>query len=185
LSRVLGSRLPGAVCERLKSRKTATCRLALRQAAELARLRSELGAHGIEFIPMKGVMLSIQLYGDPGMRSTRDLDLLVKPESLDKADGVLRRDGYKRKFPDFEPTPKQKDWMHRHQVHCVYYHEQRQQLVELHWRLAQWRTEHVGKILPDFDGRIQGTPSPRSPVLALFSIAPLLWFYHYYIKRKA
>lgn len=146
LSRVLGSRLPELVHERLKSRKAAMCRLALRQAAELARLRSELGANGIEFIPMKGFMLSIQLYGDPGMRSTRDLDLLLKPEQMEEADRVLRRDGYERKFPDFEPTPKQKDWIHRNQVHFVYHHKQRQQLVELHWRLLQWRTEHVGEI---------------------------------------
>ena len=78
LRRLVGNRLPDRAYEQLKSRSAEACRHALRQAAELVRLHRAFSAHGIQMIPMKGVMLSVQLFGDPAMRSTRDLDLLVQ-----------------------------------------------------------------------------------------------------------
>jgi hypothetical protein len=146
LRRLVGDRLPDRVYEQLKSRSAEACRCALRQAAELVRLHRAFGAHGIEMIPMKGVMLSVQLFGDPAMRSTRDLDLLVRPERLDEADQILRGEGYRRTDPDCELTPKRKKWILGCSHHFSYYHDQRRQLVELHWRLLLWKTEHVAEL---------------------------------------
>ena len=146
LRRLVGDRLPGRVYEQLNSRKAEACRQALRQAAELVRLHRAFAAQGIEMIPLKGVMLSVQLFGDPAVRSTRDLDLLVRTESLDEADQILRSDGYRRTFPDFELTPKRKQWILEHGLHFSYYHDQRRQLVELHWRFPLWKTEHVAEL---------------------------------------
>jgi len=146
LRRALGAQLPDRVEEQLKSRRAEACRHALRQAAELVRLHGAFGAHGIEVIPLKGVMLSVQLFGDPAMRSTRDLDLLVKAESLDEADQILRSDGYRLADADFELTPKRKKWLLRERHHFGYTHDQRHQLVELHWRLLQWKPEHVAEL---------------------------------------
>jgi len=139
-------RLPGHVYEQLKSRKAEVCRHVLRQAADLARLHGAFGAHGIEMIPLKGVMLSVQLFGDPAMRSNLDLDLLVRAGSLDEADRILESDGYRRIFPDFELTPKRKKWILAHSHHYSYCHNQRRQLVELHWRLPLWKTEHLAEL---------------------------------------
>jgi hypothetical protein len=146
LRRLVGDRLPGRVYEQLKSRKAEACRQALRQAAELVRLHRAFAAQGIEMIPLKGVMLSVQLFGDPAVRSTRDLDLLIRTKSLDEADQILRSDGYRRTFPDFELTPKRKQWILAHGQHFSYYHDQRRQLVELHWRLHPWKTDHVAEL---------------------------------------
>ena len=146
LRRALGDRLPCPVYEQLKSRNAEACRQTLRQAAELVRLNMEFSAHGFEMIPLKGVMLSVQLFHDPAMRSTRDLDLLVRPERLDEADQILRRDGYRLVSPDCELTPRRKKWLLRASHHFGYTHDQRHQLVELHWRLHQWKPEHVAEL---------------------------------------
>jgi hypothetical protein len=146
LRRLVGSQLPDQVYEQLNSRRAEACRHALRQAAELVRLHRVFGAHRIEMMPMKGVMLSVQLYGDPAMRSTRDLDLLVRPERLDESDQILRGDGYRRIYPDFELTPKRRKLILGYNHHFSYYHDQRRQLIELHWRLPLWDTEHVAEL---------------------------------------
>jgi hypothetical protein len=97
-------------------------------------------------IPLKGVMLSVQLFNDPAMRSTRDLDLLVRAEDMDEADEILRSDGYRLANPDCELTPKRKKWLLRESYHFGYTHDQRHQLVELHWRLLQWKPGHVAEL---------------------------------------
>ena len=146
LRRVLGDRLPDRVYEQLKSRKAEACKLALRHAAELLRLNKAFRAQGIEMLPLKGMMLSLQLFGDPAMRSARDLDLLVRPEKLDEADRILRDAGYRLAVPDCELTPKRRKWVRQHSHHFGYYHDDRRQLIELHWRLLLWKTEHVAEL---------------------------------------
>lgn len=51
---------------------------------------------GIESLPLKGVFLARRLYGDPGMRESSDIDLLVDRERLDEAAAVLGELGYER-----------------------------------------------------------------------------------------
>jgi len=139
LRQVLGSRLPDPVYAQLKSRKADACRQALLQTAELIRLNKAIRDRGIDVLPLKGTMLSLQLYGDPAMRLTNDIDLLVRPEALDAADRLLQAEGYRRRYPDFELTPKRQKWIRQYHHHFVYSREDCSQLIELHWRLYQWR----------------------------------------------
>jgi hypothetical protein len=146
LRRLVGDRLPDRVYEQLKSRSAEACRQALRQAAELLRLHKAFGARGIEMIPLKGIILSLRLFGDAGTRFSYDLDLLIRPKSLDEADQILRREGYRLIFPDFELTKKRKQWVLAQEWHFRYYHDSHRLLIELHWRLSQWNIEHVAEL---------------------------------------
>ncbi len=146
LREALGARLPDRVSEQLAARKAEACRVALRQLAELARLSRVFAGRGIDLLPLKGVMLSWQLFGDPAMRSTRDLDLLVRSQCLDAAGEVLREEGYRCLFPDFDLTPRRRQWVLRHSSHFVYRSDDRGQLIELHWRLPQWQADHVAEL---------------------------------------
>jgi len=66
----------------------------LKMTAELARL-SRLFAHsGTRVMAFKGPALSVQLYGDPGMRYCSDLDLLVSPDDHGRAESLLLKDGF-------------------------------------------------------------------------------------------
>jgi hypothetical protein len=117
------------------------------------------------------VTLSWQLFGDPAMRSSRDLDLLVRPQFLDDASDILRGEGYRRLFPDFDLTPKRRQWVLRHCSHFVYQKDDRSQLIELHWRLPQWRAEHIAGLWEHCQKvTLMGTslPALKNEVLLLF-----------------
>ena len=55
---------------------------------ELCRLRAVLNAARIPFIPLKGSVLR-QYYPEPWMRTSCDIDILVKKEDLDRAVALL------------------------------------------------------------------------------------------------
>ncbi len=54
-----------------------------------------LRARGIAVMPIKGVLLQHWLYADPADRPMTDVDLLVQPEELAVARGVLEAAGYR------------------------------------------------------------------------------------------
>lgn len=78
---------------------------------QLAALRAEYYAKGCEEIcrrfrsegvrvaPLKGIVLAREAYPKPGQRTFSDLDLLVRPCDLPKADRLLLGDGFRRFTP--------------------------------------------------------------------------------------
>ncbi len=50
---------------------------------------------GIRVVTLKGPALAQQLYGDPGMRDSLDLDLLVRPADVAAAAALLEAQGYR------------------------------------------------------------------------------------------
>jgi hypothetical protein len=59
--------------------------LALRVASGLGKLGAAFDAAGLEWLALRGPALSQQIYGDPGLRTFRDLDLLVRGDRLEEA----------------------------------------------------------------------------------------------------
>ena len=49
-------------------------------AQELVRVLTRLDAANLPAIPLKGLALAESLYGDPALRSSADLDILIPPE---------------------------------------------------------------------------------------------------------
>ena len=103
---------------------------------ETAKLLQE---NGIEFINLKGPLLSERIYGDPTYRYSRDFDILIKPNSLNKTLQLLQEKGYE--YPDFtwpESKKKQKITLHfLNQVEMV--HKQTGVMLEIHWKLFSTR----------------------------------------------
>lgn len=46
-------------------------------------------------LPLKGPVLAQELYGDPGMRSSIDLDFLIRGDDFQRALGILKDQGFK------------------------------------------------------------------------------------------
>ena len=88
--------IPTAVRERLESLYRANAMRNLRLAAEEARLCSALNSAGLRHWTLKGPGLSERLYGDIGVRQISDLDLLIEPASLARADALLASLGFRR-----------------------------------------------------------------------------------------
>jgi hypothetical protein len=71
----------------------------LRLRSELLRLIGKFNEAAIPVIPLKGPWLADLLYPDPDLRSTSDLDLLVRPEDTARAEELILNAGYRRLLP--------------------------------------------------------------------------------------
>jgi len=78
----------------LKALASRDVRNALGLCAEAARLQTLCAAEGISMAVVKGPVLSLLLYGTPGLRQSKDLDVWVAPTDASRAIGQLQADGY-------------------------------------------------------------------------------------------
>lgn len=154
----LRSELPEHVYLTLKSRFRHNKRRMLNLAAELVRLSKLFAQHDLFMLAFKGPALSQHLFGDLGLRYSKDLDLLIDPSALDQAEQLLISNGYKRQVPHFPLTPRQKKAYLKGWEHASFYHPERKTLVELHWRLF-WN-RHL--LPPAYSQRMIETSQPRS-----------------------
>ena len=113
--------------------------LGMQQIGSFLETAKLLQENGIEFINLKGPLLSERIYGDPTYRYSRDFDILIKPNSLNKTLQLLQEKGYE--YPDFtwpESKKKQKITLHfLNQVEMV--HKQTGVMLEIHWKLFSTR----------------------------------------------
>ncbi len=78
----------------LKALATNNVQQALGLGAEAGRLKTLLAAQGIAMAVVKGPALSLLLYGTPGLRQCKDLDIWVSPADVPRALGQLQAGGY-------------------------------------------------------------------------------------------
>lgn len=134
LCRHAGDRLPGTIRDILKADHIQTAGQALRQSAELLRISSFFAENSIELIVMKGVLLSQRLYGSPAIRSSTDIDLMVKLEDFDRADQLIRAAGYRCTSPGSMLTDRQKRFHRSIGQNCEYFNAGNGISLEIHWR---------------------------------------------------
>lgn len=65
---------------------------------QLCRVTEAFNAAGIDSSPLKGVALGQRLFGDPAMRQSGDIDILVRPEERDRALGILTQLGFTQEY---------------------------------------------------------------------------------------
>lgn len=89
---------------------------------------------GIRLISMKGPLLSMELYGDPSLRTSRDLDMMVAREDLTRAGAILRDMGYALEEHITTATPRRRKFYQRieNEKHEVY--NRGEICLELHWK---------------------------------------------------
>ena len=93
-----------------------------------------LKAKGIDAVPFKGPLLSIQAYGNPALRKYGDLDILVQPINFKKAVDVLSENGYESltSVSWLEKT----NWYISRKKDIYFANPDRSVIVELHWKLS-------------------------------------------------
>lgn len=147
---VMGKRgwadVPSEAKARLKASRTQQVVRSLGQVAELARIGRLFTEAGIPIIPLKGVALSQELYGDPGLRSAVDLDVLVQSEDLEAAEEILVGSGYHHAFGFRSMGERQKRHIINSFHHHEYTHDARGVHVELHWRSFSWSNGQVAAL---------------------------------------
>jgi hypothetical protein len=91
--------VPADIRQRLQERHRAQLLFTLGMTAELFRLLGRLTAAGIATLVVKGPVLSVQAYGDAGLRQYVDLDLLVWHKEVRRATEILIAAGYEPDVP--------------------------------------------------------------------------------------
>ena len=106
----------------------------MRRLRALAEVNDVFARAGIRLLSMKGPLLAMELYGDPGMRTSRDLDLMVSPADLRRAGALLTELGYRQEEHLYAATPL-RHWYYgqvEHEKHEVY--NRGDICLELHWQ---------------------------------------------------
>lgn len=86
--------IPEPVLERMKSLRYQGLARNMVLQDELSRLLSVFNEEDIPVIVLKGAALQENVYPDISLRPMNDLDILVRPEHLDRAESIALRRGY-------------------------------------------------------------------------------------------
>jgi hypothetical protein len=99
---------------------------------ELKKLLAAFSQHGIKAIVLKGTILAYQLYGNPGLRTVTDMDILIPLEKVTQASSLIMEMGYRQSFSS-------QAW--DHPFHELPYCKMAQFpfMIELHWDLDDQR----------------------------------------------
>ncbi len=129
------AKVPSALAAELKNAAVENAHAAMRYLRETNRLCNLLERAGVSVRVLKGVPLSQQVYGDPGLRDVGDIDLLIAPGQEEAADDALLADGFRRTEPAACLTPARRRSWSRHGKDYTYAAERSGFEVDLHWRL--------------------------------------------------
>jgi hypothetical protein len=157
---------------KLKRWRALSAQRALRMTGQLVRIVDLLEGNGIEVIPLKGPLLAQDLYGDATMRTSADLDLLVRPGDAAAARSLLLAVGFDDAVPYNERLLRRGT---RSEGQMRLQRRGGELLVELHWRCTVAFSTHAitaerlfaGARTVDLLGRPVRAPGPVDQVLLL------------------
>ena len=101
---------------------------------ETVHLHHVLVAAGVDYVSLKGVTLGARYFGDAGLRTSRDIDVLVAPSAVETAIASLRSAGYVPKHDHGDLTPRQSRYLKSRHYDCSFLSSRTGTCVELHWR---------------------------------------------------
>jgi hypothetical protein len=101
------------------------------------RIATALEAADVPNVPLKGPLLARALHGDPGMRSSRDIDVLVARDDFARAVAALEPLGWRR-----EADPEDEPLLHLRLVHRAGLPE-----IELHWRVHWYESAFGARLI--------------------------------------
>jgi hypothetical protein len=157
--------MPGDIAAALADDARAIGHHGMQSAAECARLQQALGAARVDVMFVKGLALSKLAYGDPFVKMSRDIDILIDPVQLREAANQLEKLGYRLAIP-VSGDPKGLHRWHGSRKESVWALSGRDIILELHTRLSDNRKllRGVGAISPRQD--VQIIPGIGLPTLA-------------------
>ncbi len=126
----------GEVLSALRRESQSNMIKTLQMVAELVKILQATMQNGIRMVVMKGFPLAYRLYGDISLRPSRDLDILVWPEDVERTRAIIEKHGYQMHYPISKKVTQGqlRKWMETNQ-HFGYWHPVREIYIELHWRL--------------------------------------------------
>ncbi len=168
LRRTPKATLPAEVSQALQQRSTSCQMRAMRLASMLIQVLEDFNHAGIPLIPLKGPLLSLEIYGNLAIRHSRDIDIMVALDDMSRAQACLEKIGW-RVYIDEERagmtqnqevagaggwiveawelsrafSPRHTEFLREIGHHTVYWHPVQQCLLELHWRTHRESPDHT------------------------------------------
>lgn len=134
LKRVPGIAIPDEISKNLRRRSDA-CRIkAVVHLQLLTGILKAFNSANIPVMPLKGPLASLELYGDAGLRESKDLDMLVSPAKVAEAQLCLCQNGWRLRNDDSHLTPRQSEFRSKYEQHLNFVHTSQKGELELHWR---------------------------------------------------
>jgi hypothetical protein len=134
------------VMNRLKKAYLLTAAMNMRLYAELRRVLEAFQHEGIEAIVLKGAALAETVYGDIGLRSMGDMDILVKKDNLPRAEKIMMNLGY---FTS--PLKRSREWYAENRHHLPpYYQLENGVKVDIHWHIVKPSKPYHAKMIERF-----------------------------------
>jgi hypothetical protein len=159
---LLGERAPASFAAAVRAETAAAGQAgALLELATL-RVAAALEAAGVPNVPLKGPLLARALHGDPAMRYSLDIDVLVARADLGRAAATLAPLGWRPQEGGGDPV-----------LHLVLVGDGGLPEVELHWRVHWYQTEYGARAL----ARARPGPDGVRRLQTLDELATLL-LYH-------
>ena len=106
----------------------------LQLSAEMNEIGKLFADQGIDTLFLKGPILAHDIFGDISLRTSKDLDVLIPIDQLEKAQNILNNLGYEQ-VENLETLFNEWKWRFKD---ISFYHPEKEILVELHWRLNDW-----------------------------------------------
>lgn len=141
-----GLELPEGLAGQLEKARATAVFAEMTIATEFIRLQQILCSDGIDPILLKGPGLSLRAFGELGLRTYRDLDLLIDEEAVATASALLISAGYELLEPRSENGPDAL-WCKVHKD-ALFRNRETGLAVELHWRLFDNRSLMAERELP-------------------------------------
>jgi hypothetical protein len=136
-------------------------------ARALGRVLEGLGRVDVPVIPLKGVALSESLYGDPSLRVSADLDVLVPRECVARAWTVLGELGYVMADHEERVEASELGLLLESNIEAAFASPEAAGCpVELHWDIA-WRWPHGAPAIADLWADARPRPFRGAPAHAL------------------
>ncbi len=120
----------------------------IKLTAELIKISRAMDENGIRLLSLKGPLLAMAIYGDMALRNSRDLDILIDTQDVEKTERLLFEAGYRNIELEAEEvlTPKRKQNSIKSKHHFVYINANGI-ITEIHWRYSyQFANTHFDKL---------------------------------------
>lgn len=127
--------IPPEIQQKLARRNQQNVRKALALTRELVHLNGLFEAASIPVFNFKGPLLASAFYGDVSARHAGDLDLLIEPQNVAKADALIQENDYRFDSAAAPLTEKQFATYLRLREEFIYRHKEGTFEVDIHWRL--------------------------------------------------
>jgi hypothetical protein len=156
---------PAEIDEALSTDARTNAERNLRAAAECKRIAEGFSDAGVDLLFVKGLTLSALAYGDPFLKMSIDIDILVERSALAEAATLLQAMGYRAVIPPADANSAELSKWHKRRKESVWTHAGNGLVVDLHTALAD-----TPALIPAI-----GMTSPRQtvPVTSQWSFSTL------------